>query len=100
MLVWFVHTHQKQDIGGDSAPYKVYWIFTLSSSLLFLCLSAAAQQFDPKLTDKDYSETVKKWLRYAPEREGGIPRNQSDPNPSQANQSQKHKRNINVTALV
>ncbi|MED6240690.1 hypothetical protein ATANTOWER_026030 [Ataeniobius toweri] len=38
---------------------------------------AAVQQFNPKLTDKDYSKTVKKWLCYAPEREGGIPRNQT-----------------------
>ncbi|MEQ2315518.1 hypothetical protein AMECASPLE_023221 [Ameca splendens] len=52
------------------------------------CMFAAGRQFDAKLTDKDYSETVKKWLRYAPEREGGIPRNRSDPNPSQVNQSQ------------
>ncbi|MED6267853.1 hypothetical protein CHARACLAT_016261 [Characodon lateralis] len=37
------------------------------------CMLAAAQQFDSQLTDKDFSETVKKWLRYAPERDGGIP---------------------------
>ncbi|MEQ2233876.1 hypothetical protein ILYODFUR_026273 [Ilyodon furcidens] len=49
--------------------------------------TAAARQFDAKLTDRDYSETVKKWLRYAPERERGIPRNQSHPKPSQVNQS-------------
>ncbi|KAI9537670.1 hypothetical protein NQZ68_022331 [Dissostichus eleginoides] len=39
------------------------------------CMFAAARQFDRKLTHNDFSETVKKWLRYAPEREGGIPRN-------------------------
>ncbi|KAK1880383.1 Gag polyprotein [Dissostichus eleginoides] len=51
------------------------------------CMFAAARQFDRKLTHKDFSETVKKWLRYAPEREGGIPRNTSETNTSETSAS-------------
>ncbi|XP_034058484.1 uncharacterized protein LOC117537389 [Gymnodraco acuticeps] len=51
------------------------------------CMFAAARQFDRKLTHNGFSETVKKWLRYAPEREGGIPRNTSETNTSETNAS-------------
>ncbi|KAI9547874.1 hypothetical protein NQZ68_012891 [Dissostichus eleginoides] len=51
------------------------------------CMFAAARQFDRKLTHNDFSETVKKWLRYAPEREGGIPRNTSETNTSETSAS-------------
>ncbi|XP_017161052.1 uncharacterized protein LOC103466981 isoform X5 [Poecilia reticulata] len=43
-------------------------------TILQECLLAAARQFEPRLTDQNYSETVKKWFRYAPDREGGIER--------------------------
>ncbi|XP_071331172.1 uncharacterized protein [Trachinotus anak] len=42
------------------------------------CMFAAVRQFDCKLLEFQYSETVKKWLRYAPERSGGVPRKEKD----------------------
>ncbi|XP_071326127.1 uncharacterized protein [Trachinotus anak] len=42
------------------------------------CMFAAVRQFDRKLLEFQYSETVKKWLRYAPERSGGVPRKEKD----------------------
>ncbi|XP_032442819.1 uncharacterized protein LOC116735213 isoform X5 [Xiphophorus hellerii] len=43
-------------------------------TILQECILVAARQFEPGLTDQNYSETVKKWFRYAPDREGGIER--------------------------
>ncbi|KAL3049902.1 hypothetical protein OYC64_012044 [Pagothenia borchgrevinki] len=38
------------------------------------CMFAAARQFDRRLTELTYRDGVQKWLRYAPERNGGVPR--------------------------
>ncbi|KAK5900844.1 hypothetical protein CgunFtcFv8_025770 [Champsocephalus gunnari] len=54
------------------------WLLTVAC----VTVQTAARQFDRKLTHDGFSETVKKWLRYAPEREGGIPRNTSEMNTS------------------
>ncbi|XP_049451182.1 uncharacterized protein LOC125900324 [Epinephelus fuscoguttatus] len=47
-------------------------------TLLQNCMFAAVRQFDRKLLEFPYSETVKKWLRYAPERSGGVPRKEKN----------------------
>ncbi|CAJ1057807.1 hypothetical protein NQZ68_022331 [Xyrichtys novacula] len=39
------------------------------------CLFAAARQFDEKMSQKQFEDIVKSWLRFAPNRQGGIPRN-------------------------
>ncbi|KAI4791507.1 hypothetical protein KUCAC02_033968 [Chaenocephalus aceratus] len=38
------------------------------------CMFAAARQFDRRLTELTFRVGVQKWLRYAPERNGGVPR--------------------------
>ncbi|KAK1904748.1 Lipoprotein-releasing system ATP-binding protein LolD [Dissostichus eleginoides] len=38
------------------------------------CMFAAARQFDCKLTELTYRDGVQKWLLYAPERNGEVPR--------------------------
>ncbi|CAL8313907.1 unnamed protein product [Arctogadus glacialis] len=42
------------------------------------CMFAAARQFDRKLTELQYRGALQKWLRYAPERSGGVPRKGKD----------------------
>ncbi|CAL8234486.1 unnamed protein product [Arctogadus glacialis] len=42
------------------------------------CMFAAAHQFDRKLTELQYRGALQKWLRYAPERSGGVPRKGKD----------------------
>ncbi|CAL8317101.1 unnamed protein product [Boreogadus saida] len=43
-----------------------------------LCNDAAAHKFDRKLTELQYRGALQKWLRYAPERSGGVPRKGKD----------------------
>ncbi|KAM9408271.1 uncharacterized protein KZ484_025793 [Pholidichthys leucotaenia] len=38
------------------------------------CMFASARQFDRKLMELQYRDALQKWLRYAPERRGGVPR--------------------------
>ncbi|CAJ1050804.1 hypothetical protein NQZ68_022331 [Xyrichtys novacula] len=39
------------------------------------CLLAAARQCDHKMSQMHFEDMVKSWLRFAPNRQGGIPRN-------------------------
>ncbi|CAL8321753.1 unnamed protein product [Boreogadus saida] len=40
--------------------------------------TAAAHKFDRKLTELQYRGALQKWLRYAPERSGRVPRKGKD----------------------
>ncbi|KAI4827661.1 hypothetical protein KUCAC02_031042 [Chaenocephalus aceratus] len=71
-------------VGGTNSENLIR---RMLATALTNALASAARQFDRKLTHNGFSETVKKWLRYAPEREGGIPRNTSEMNTSETNAS-------------
>ncbi|CAL8299777.1 unnamed protein product [Boreogadus saida] len=51
---------------------------TEEGTLMQDCMFAAAHKFDRKLTELQYRGALQKWLRYAPERSGGVPRKGKD----------------------
>ncbi|CAL8382662.1 unnamed protein product [Gadus morhua 'NCC'] len=50
-----------------------------SQTIIQDCMFAAARRYDKKNSHLDFSNTVKRWLRYAPERVGGVRRTPTSP---------------------
>ena len=47
---------------------------TAAFIIIYFFFTVAARQFDRKLTEKQFEMEMQKWLRYAHERSGGVPR--------------------------
>ena len=63
-------TYNEVYIYSRPTTFYIYLMFVVLCSV-----SAALQKQLPGSTAVVFGETVKKWLKYAPEREGGVPRN-------------------------